>query len=117
MTRKPQEKQEGRRLDRLFGAACISIPSSSLLSFKTEECHVRIVRMIEGLHHGLATRSDPAPIADHRSTTEQCRLDRNPVEAPHVLRLIDTVKMNLACLLVFHVPIVAVPAGSVQRVI
>lgn len=73
--------------------------------------------MIEGLHHRLATRSDPAPVADDRSPAEQRRLDRNPVEAPHILGLIDTVKVNLACLLVFHALIVAVPAGGVQRLI
>ena len=67
----------------------IAITAAPLASLQTVKCEIGIVGRIECLHHRLAARSDPAPIANERCTAEQRRLNGEAVESPHVLCQVD----------------------------
>jgi hypothetical protein len=72
----------------------IAIPTASLASLQTVECQIGIIGRVECLHHCLAARSDPSPIANERGSAEQGRLNAQAVKAPHVFCRVDAAKMD-----------------------
>ncbi len=59
-------------------AAAVFCPGEAL------ECVRRLVTSVEGLHHGLAVRTDTAPIPNDGGAAEKGRLDCERIETPHV---------------------------------
>ncbi len=75
----------------------------------------RLFRLVEGLHHRLAIRSDATPIPNERRAAEQRRLKRKRVEAPHVQVRINAMQMELFGILAGHVVSLASFGSDVQR--
>ena len=75
------------------------------------------MRTVKCLDHRLTCCADTAPISDKRDFSEQCRLNAQHVEAPHVLRPVDPLKMNGMSVGFFHARIVAADPDIVQRLI
>ena len=106
--RENHRKQQARDVEGVsFGAANVAITPLSFRTFEARQRCIRIFLRVEGFHHRLTVRSDPAPVADDGGATKQGRLDREHIEAPHILCSVDTVKMNQACFLVLHARILA----------